>query len=367
MEGSSVAPTTLRRLILAGGTIAADADVNLIRGGPALQFAGGSPTGRVRVAPDSGDHAIEGNVPAGITVDVGSPAILAAPASLTNAGTINLLGPSSKLDVVGDFVNNGSLSVNVAPKTPFVTGFSTIAVRGAARLGGQLLVTTTLAPDKSERRIIASGSRTGSFASTTFAGGFHGVVYDAKGVTLSGPVTPLQGATVAAGPVAGVVKVRLRGSSRFTTLKSTQAIPVGSELDTTRGTMAVASATRAPGVTQAAEFRAGRFTVAQTRRSPLTTVSLSGPELKTCPKPGRASAAAKRKPTRRLFGSGKGSFTTKGRYGAATIRGTKWLVQDFCDRTVFKSLDGTVSVRDAVKRKTVTLKRGKSYTARARR
>src|SRR5207237_4063653 len=141
-------------------------------------------------------------------------------------------------------------------------------------------------------------------------------------------------------------------------------VPVGSELDTTRGTVVIASATQVRGLTQSAEFRGGRFTIAQTRSSPLTTVSLSGPELNGCSGVGRAPAAAKRKPTRRLFGSGKGSFTTTGRYGSASIRGTRWLVQDFCDRTVVRSLEGTVSVRDRVKRRTVRIMTGQSYTAR---
>ena len=44
----------------------------------------------------------------------------------------------------------------------------------------------------------------------------------------------------------------------------------------------------------------------------------------------RASAAQKKPKTRKLWGDGKGKFRTKGRYAAATVRGTRWLVQDTC-------------------------------------
>ena len=47
----------------------------------------------------------------------------------------------------------------------------------------------------------------------------------------------------------------------------------------------------------------------------------------------RAPRGAKKPKTRKLWGDGKGKFRTKGRYSAATVRGTKWLVQDTCTTT----------------------------------
>ena len=47
----------------------------------------------------------------------------------------------------------------------------------------------------------------------------------------------------------------------------------------------------------------------------------------------RASAATKPK-SRKLWGDGKGKFRTRGQYAAATVRGTKWLVQDSCSGTL---------------------------------
>jgi hypothetical protein len=42
----------------------------------------------------------------------------------------------------------------------------------------------------------------------------------------------------------------------------------------------------------------------------------------------------------------------------------RWDVEDRCDGTLTKVLKGTVSVRDFKKKKTVTVKAGKSYLAR---
>jgi hypothetical protein len=86
----------------------------------------------------------------------------------------------------------------------------------------------------------------------------------------------------------------------------------------------------------------------------------------TCPKAGRAVAAARKK-KRRLWGDGGGRFRTKGKHSAATVVGTKWLVEDRCTSTLTRVTRGRVSVRDFVKRKTVTVRAGKKYVARARR
>jgi hypothetical protein len=67
----------------------------------------------------------------------------------------------------------------------------------------------------------------------------------------------------------------------------------------------------------------------------------------------------------KLWGSGKGKFKTSGKYASATVRGTIWLTQDECDGTLVRVKRGTVSVRDLKRKKTVTVKTGHSYLARA--
>ena len=218
------------------------------------------------------------------------------------------------------------------------------------------------------RGIVAFRSRTGTFTLLPFTGPKLRVIYymGVVDTTTEGVVPdPVQGKSVGAAKVSGTVKVRVAGSKRFVTLAAGKAVPVGSEIDTRSGTVALSSAKNSRGTAQEAQFRGGRFVVRQRRGAALTTLGLSGTELRGCPRGRRASAAARRVKKRRLFGSGKGQFTTRGKYGSATIRGTRWRVEDFCDRTRITSLEGTVTVRDLVKRRTVTLTTGRSYTARA--
>jgi hypothetical protein len=66
-----------------------------------------------------------------------------------------------------------------------------------------------------------------------------------------------------------------------------------------------------------------------------------------------------------LWGDGKGSFRTTGKHSAATVRGTKWLTQERCDGTLTRVTRGVVSVFDKTLNKTVTVRAGRSYLARA--
>ena len=117
---------------------------------------------------------------------------------------------------------------------------------------------------------------------------------------------------------------------------------------------------------QTADFYDGIFKIAQSKGAkPLTTLKLV--EKLRCPRAGKASIAAKGKKKRRLWGDGSGKFKTQGKHSAATVVGTKWLVEDRCKSTTTRVVTGVVSVRDFVKRKTVRVKAGKKYVARARR
>ena len=66
---------------------------------------------------------------------------------------------------------------------------------------------------------------------------------------------------------------------------------------------------------------------------------------------------------RRLWGSGKGSFRTKGRYATASIRGTTWLTSDRCNGTLIRVTQGAVTVHDLVKKTNVVVTKGHSYLA----
>ena len=68
----------------------------------------------------------------------------------------------------------------------------------------------------------------------------------------------------------------------------------------------------------------------------------------------------------RLSGNAHGKFTTRGQYSAATVRGTIWTVTDRCDGTLTQVGRGVVSVRDFLRRKTITLHAGQHYLANGR-
>jgi hypothetical protein len=174
---------------------------------------------------------------------------------------------------------------------------------------------------------------------------------------------PVVGSTANAEAVKGTVLVKERGSGQFVPLAAADQIPIGSELDTTRGTMRLTTASGA-GKTQSGLFQGGLFKLGQSKsRKPVTELKLTG-ALRCVRRGGIARAAAGR--SRRLFGNARGRFRTRGRNSTATIRGTKWLVKDTCAGTLTKSQKGTVVVRDLVKRKTKILRTGQSYLARAR-
>ena len=168
-----------------------------------------------------------------------------------------------------------------------------------------------------------------------------------------------------AGTVSGTIRVKGK-DGKYRTLGAGETIPVGSTVDATKGRVQLTSATNAAGATQTAQFFRGAFVITQTRGAkPVTQLALAG--RLSCPTGTRASTSARRKRVRRLWGDGKGRFRTKGRHGAATVRGTKWLTEDRCGSTLVRVRRGSVSVRDFAKRKTVVVKKGKSYVSRAKR
>lgn len=167
--------------------------------------------------------------------------------------------------------------------------------------------------------------------------------------------TPVAGVSVAAEQVRGKVLVKVPGSSRFVPLDQA-VIRNGTEVDVRSGAVEI---TRADG--GRAIFYSGQFKLSTS--GAVTVLTLSEPL--DC-KPAKRSLAAKKKKSRKLWGDGKGSFRTVGRYSAATVRGTKWLVQDTCTTTTTRVEVGAVEVRDEVKRKKIVLRKGKSYVARAR-
>jgi hypothetical protein len=191
-------------------------------------------------------------------------------------------------------------------------------------------------------------------------------------IQVAGP-SPQPGQTARGKVVSGKVLVRIPGSSSFEELDGSAPIRVGSVLDLTKGRirLATAAGTASRGAatrTQSADFFDGVAVFRQDRRSGLTTLTLTRGDFSSCPGGRQAwnpfAIAARR--GNRLWGSGRGRFRTRGRYSAATVRGTTWLVQDTCAGTLTQVKAGSVDVRDFVVRRTVIVRAGGRYLARRR-
>jgi hypothetical protein len=145
--------------------------------------------------------------------------------------------------------------------------------------------------------------------------------------------------------VSGTVKIKKLGSTRYRTLTERTTIKLGSTIDARHGKVKLVTASNDHGGTQAGVFYDGAFVVSQARAArAVTDLKLTKGSFGGCPKPGTAAArtAATRRVVRKLWGSGKGRFRTRGRYAAATVRGTTWLMEDFCDTSRTTSAGGTV-------------------------
>ncbi len=197
-------------------------------------------------------------------------------------------------------------------------------------------------------------------------------------VTWTGLEAPTFAKEVNLKPVSGTVLVRVPRSakvkgkwahaaqSKFVRLTTQSQVPVGAEMDTTRGRVQLtASTNKADDPVATSQFYSGRFQATQrTRDRGLTEVKLTEP-LKCQPNSkGKVTSSARR--SRRLWGSGRGKFRTRGRNSSATVRGTVWLTKDTCKATSTTVKEGVVIVRDFAKRKNVRVKAPKTYTARAR-
>ena len=202
--------------------------------------------------------------------------------------------------------------------------------------------------------------------------------------TLKDLPNPQQGVSVNVQQVAGTVLVgiptgaaaRAGGQAsqkgiNFVPLSEAQQIPVGSFLDTRKGTVGLQSAANRAGARQTGKFLEGLFQVRQSKKRSargLTDLILKGSSFSRCGRAGRgrgATASLSRRRIRRLRANAQGRFRTSGRNSSATVRGTIWDVTDRCDGTLTHVKRGKVIVRDFRRKKNITVTTGKSYLAKA--
>jgi hypothetical protein len=167
----------------------------------------------------------------------------------------------------------------------------------------------------------------------------------------------------------------------FVPLTEARQIPTGSEIDTLNGTLKLVTAGLSVGKTQTATLSGGVYQTTQISKGinkGLTNLNLvygafqGGPTLQKCMAPKKKSKAPDAQIARlnlsilqTLRASARGRFRTRGRYAAATIRGTIWSISDLCSGTRVRAIRDTVLVQDFVRHKTILLRPGRTYLALA--
>lgn len=186
----------------------------------------------------------------------------------------------------------------------------------------------------------------------------------------TGPPDPLAGETLNLETQKGNVQLQCPGEDSYSQLVGFKQVPVGCLINTRNGVVDITASKGASGELQNADFWGGVF-VATQPQGDNQEVGLKLAGKRMCERRGsekKAVARASRggRSGRKLWGSGKGNYSTSGSYGSATVRGTTWLVVDRCDSsTLIKVAEGTVAVRDFVREKSVTLTTGEQYLAKA--
>ena len=161
--------------------------------------------------------------------------------------------------------------------------------------------------------------------------------------------------------MSGKVKVKLPGSKNYIDLSQAANLPVGTTVDTRDGRVTILAA----GKGGQADFFDGIFKISQTNGlAPAHHLTLT--ETLSCPKKGKASAAAAKKKTPQAVGRGQGRVPD----GRQVQRGDRAGHDVARDRQLrphdTKVTQGSVNVRDNVKKRTVIARKGKTYTARAK-
>lgn len=186
---------------------------------------------------------------------------------------------------------------------------------------------------------------------------------------------PSFGHTINVGLVSGTVTVTLLSGQSFRLGSQDRHVPIGSLIDTTHGRVDLRAApaptshsvSMSAARVEDAQFSGGAFRVRQARALRATQIGLAGGQFASCISPAQDGSAARlpHRVVRLLHASGQGRFQTVGRYAAATVRGTIWLTEDFCDGTLVRVTRGVVSVRDRATHATAVITAGHSFFAPA--
>jgi hypothetical protein len=188
------------------------------------------------------------------------------------------------------------------------------------------------------------------------------------GTTTATTPTPTLATTGVLNPITGQVFVKLPGTNNFVPLTSLRAVPFGVLIDATHGKLAVIT-TNSQGASQTMDFYQGEFVLTQGSNG-LAVATLAGGNFSSChihrAHGGRTAArSARRRPSRKLWASGHGTYSTRGNYATGAVLGTRWLTEDLCTGTLIRVITDRVAVTNLVTHRHITVKAGHSYFAKA--
>lgn len=200
-------------------------------------------------------------------------------------------------------------------------------------------------------------------------------VRDCEWIDPGGDRPPVAGRSALLTPVetSAGYRLRLPGGRRFFALAEDVRVPVGSTIDARAGEVRVETTLGRGAVRQEVIASTGMFSLRQRLgRLGQTELRLRGGFLGRCRGSSARTAGATRqlrlrspepRPNRRRRRPER--LVVIGRYVTAAPRGTTWMMQDRCDGTLTAVETGTVTVYDRVRRRTVTIRAGATYLARA--
>lgn len=346
--------------ITTSGGLAGAAGLRGITTGPdgRLWFAeqNGARMGRMTVAPSVG-RTVESAVGA-TEATLGSSVNPNAQATTSHFewGTSTGYGSSSPAVPAG-------VGAVVLPASARVTGLSASTTYHARLVAANDSGTTT-GPDRTFRTA-APGQRLADPADGDAANA-GAAPAPAADPTKDPVLRPVLGKTAVASAPRGIIRYRAPGGVAVE-VDGSAAIPTGSVVDTSAGTVALESAVDATGKTQKAKFNGAKFRMKLSKRDVgMVDVYLTHGRV-PCPESSEVTGRAARvvvKPSRLWSKDRNGRYRTHGRNSVALVRGTEWTTTDSCDGTLTRVSKGTVAVTDNHTHKTVLVSAGRQYLAR---
>ena len=189
------------------------------------------------------------------------------------------------------------------------------------------------------------------------------------------PPPPVLGKNEDVSPVAGIVFIK-SPSGAYVPLTGATQIRTGTQIDALNGSVQLVASVgknkKEHGIFGGAVFKLTQ--AGSGIRKGFTTLTIvesafkGAPSFSLCTKHAAADAMVAKASSgtlQLLHASAHGKFTTKGRYGAATVLGTKWTIADLCNGTLVHDITDSVKVTDFVHHETIIIHAGQSYLVRA--